>query len=41
MNETAGPWSLALRCLNHSGSVKDMPLCMRKDMLLAGSVTSD
>lgn len=38
MNETAGPWSLALRCLNHSGSVKDMPLCMRKDLLLAGSV---
>ena len=37
MNETAGPWSLALRCLNHSG----MPLCMRKDLLLAGSVTSD
>ena len=37
MNETAGPRSLALRCLN-PGSVKDMPLCMRKDLLLAGSV---
>ena len=39
MNETAGPPSLALHCLNHSGSVRDMRLCMRKDLLsLAGSV---